>query len=355
MTEFIRIAKSTLKDYLRDEEINILKDQKFTAMLLQKKRITYGHSGRALNWPVRAARNGLTPYSDAQAASFVRLNREQRAEVPWRGYILSEAVTELERLTNRGREALVDYVSRLGEFMRDDLKYGFNAELYIDGTTSTNADRMMGLQSCLGDSGAAQYPSPDSTYAGLSTVLGNYGGALLSGSWPVGKFDPLYYFWSPIIADYTNSAWGASTNNWANNCIEVIRALIVHQRNLKGAQGSIDTFFMDPSMFISLKDALAAKERVLVERDGQNSGLVKAGFLDILNLDGVDLASEADCPINYTYGINFEALELCSMYDQLFDMTDMQDINTLSQKFVAGFWGNMKLNPRGLCMAYNEG
>lgn len=349
MSEFIRVVKSTISDFLKDEEINVLKNQKLTGLLMQKKRISYGHSGKSLFWPVRAARNGMLPYTDAAVLAFNRVNREQDADLPWRSYAMPEAVTKKEKLMNRGRQALVNYATRLGEFIRDDIKYNFNAELYVDGTTNANADRIHGLQSCLGNNGAAQYPTPNSTYAGLATNLGNYGGAPAAGStWPLGQFDPLYYFWSPTLVSYTNTAWGATSATWANNCLASVRKGKLISQNLKGRQGKTDLIVTDPSMYGDFLDAFSAKERIECRRGGESSGLVKLGFEDVVNFDGTDITSEADCPVGNGFGLSFDALELCSMQDQMFDLDEMDDINTLSNKIVGCFFGNLKMNPRGL-------
>lgn len=345
MSEFIRVVKTTISEYVKGEEKNILANQKLTAMLQAKKRITYNHSGKDLTWVVRKSRNSLSTYADGGTLTFNRVNRHLQATVPIVSYAVGEAITKKEKLMNRGREALVNYASSLGEMMVDDIKFGFNGELYKDGLGG-NADTLHGFQTFTGVTSNAQYTAPSDTYAGLSTVLGNYGGTALSGSWPTGTFDPEYYFWSPLVVNYTHASWAAGTDNWANNCIECLRKGIIFSKNLKGKDGMVDLVMMTPSMYADTLDAFDEKERIQVMRDGEKSGLVSLGFRDVVNFDGVDLTSEYDCPDTQAHGININSLELCSWQGQLFDTDDSEDIDTLADKLAVTFFGNMKANPR---------
>jgi hypothetical protein len=98
-----------------------------------------------------------------------------------------------------------------------DIEEAFGDELYVDGNASGNEGRIHGFESWLGNSGAATngyVATPSDTYAGLSTTLGNYGGTWSTPprntNWPDGKGDPEYDFWSPLLVDYTDTAWKAA-------------------------------------------------------------------------------------------------------------------------------------------------
>lgn len=354
MAVFQRVLKTTISDFLREEEMNIMKNQVITAMLMDKKRIKYNCSGTDLNWPIRSARGTMLPYSDGEANQFNRVNRHQRASLPWRGYVITEAITEMEKLMNRGEEALVKYSTELAEWMKEDLEYNFNAKFYLDQTVAANAEDITGLQSVTGNGGGSggtngNFPQPTATYAGVNCTLGAYGGSALNGStWPTGQFTNLYYFWAPLILSSNNSLWGASTNNWANLCTTLLRYGRVYNKNLKGQQGKLDCWIVDGTMFVQLQEATAAKERIQVERNASSSNLVKLGFQDVMNYDGVDIVYDNDCPANNAFGIHFDSLRLNCMYDQMFRSHDMDDINTLSNKLLVGFFGNLQINPRAL-------
>jgi len=349
MSNFIRIAKANISEYLKDEEVNILANQKVLALIQQKKRLSYNHSGTQMEWQVKKARNSITPYTDAAAMAFQRLNRHERAALEWRAYVVPEQVTWMEKLQNKGKEALTKYATNLGESIKDDLKFNFEDELFKDGNAAANAGRLHGFASCLGVTSNAQYTAPSDTYAGLSTVLGNYGGAVQSGAWPSGKFDAEYYFWSPLVVNYSHGDWAGGTS-WSDNAIEAMRNGILFQRNAKGKDGQLDLIVKTASMYSEFLNSLGEKERIQVKRDGEKSGLVSLGFTDVVNFDGVDVTSCYSCPDTQAYGLNFNELELCSLQGQLFDIQDAHDIDTMSDKFVGTFAGNMKMNPRHIVL-----
>lgn len=341
-----RIQKTTITKHFRDEEVNLMQNQVLTALMTKKGRVSYGHSGKNLDWPVRSARNGMSQYGDMGGINFTRFNRHQTATLDWRGYVSGELVSKMEKLANRGKEATVKFVSELVKSMEDDIKYNFAAELYKDGNATGREQAIHGFLSWLGYTGTNQYTAPSDTYAGLSTVLGNYGGALISGAWPSGKMDPEYMFWSPIIINYTHASYG-STATWAANCKDAIRDGILFSRNTKGGQqGKLDVIVCTASMYRDFLNTLDEKERIIVDRGAKNSELVAMGFTGVVNFDGVDITMDADCPDTQAFGLNFDSMELCSMQDQLFVPMTSEDHNTLTTKHTVDFFGNLRANPR---------
>ena len=160
MAEWKRIDKTTITEHLRKEEINILQNQKSLALLQQKGNVSHNHRGKDLDFRVRKRRNDMQTYGDAQQVNFDRVNRHEVATLPWGGYIVSESVTKKEKLMNRGREAIVNFVANLTEAMIDDIKYHFQREIYnIDGNAAGNEERIHGFPSFLAVSGNAQYRS----------------------------------------------------------------------------------------------------------------------------------------------------------------------------------------------------
>ena len=69
MAEWTRIDKTTIEEHLREEEINILQNQKILALFQLNKRISYNHSGKSMTWRVRKSRNTMQAYGDAQEIS----------------------------------------------------------------------------------------------------------------------------------------------------------------------------------------------------------------------------------------------------------------------------------------------
>ena len=340
-----RVQKTTIQQHLREVEENILQNQKITALMMKKGRVSYNHSGTKMTWRIKKARHGMSQYGDAQGVNFDRFNRHEVAELDWRGYIMGESVTKMEKLANRGKEAIVNFVSELTDSMIDDIKYHFASEFYKDGNAPGNEHAIHGFTSWTGITGSNQYTDPSDTYAGLLTTLGYYGGSVISGSWPSGKFDPEYYYWSPLIVNYTHSNWG-STATWAANCIAALRNGIIHSKNQKGLQGQLDMILMTASMYSDLLDNIDEKERIQIDRGAKNSEMIAMGFKDVVNFDGVDCTYEVDVPDTQAFGLNFKEMELCSMQGQLFVPGKDYDINTLSDQYTIDFFGNLRGNPR---------
>jgi hypothetical protein len=338
-----RVQKTTITQHLKEVEPNIMSNQKITALLTKKGRVSYNHGGKNLDWRIKKSRNSMTGYGDMQAVNFDRVNRHEVATLDWRGYMLSEAVSKMEKLANKGKEAIVNFVSELTESMIDDIKYHFAREFYLDGNGVGRDHAIHGFLSWLGFTSNAQYTLPDDSYAGLDTDLQAYGGAVISGAWPSGKFDPEYYFWSPLIVNYSHANFGSS---WAAGCIDALRNGIIFQKNSKGIQGQLDLILITAAMYAELLDQLDEKERIQVERGAKNSELISLGFKDVVNFDGVDVTYEVDTPADSGFGLNFKELELCSMQGQLFVPGKDYDIATLADRYTLDFFGNLKGNPR---------
>ncbi|MBY0513842.1 MAG: phage major capsid protein [Gemmataceae bacterium] len=347
-SDFVRVDKTTIGEQIKGEELNIVRNQKVLALMEGNGRITFNHSGKRMEFNVRKARNSLVPYGDGSGLDFARINRWEDAALPWRGYVASESVGKLEKLKNQGQWARVNFIAEITEALMDDVRFGFGSELYKDGNASGNENRIHGWKSFLGYTGTAQYTLADDTYAGLDTDLGALGGAAISGTWPDGQFDPEYDAWTPLIVNYTNSSWSAATDNWANNCIEVLRAGIIHNANQRGLkQGMLELILMTATMYADFLNQIDDKERIVIERNAAQSTLIKLGFKDITNFDGVDLSYESEVPSGEAYGINTKTQELKSMQGQLFVPSDDYDLDFLSDRYAIDFFGNLQCNPRG--------
>ena len=338
-----RVQKTTITKHLREVEDQLMQNQKITALMMKKGRVSYNHGGKNLDWRVKKSRNSMIGYGDMQGVNFDRVNRHEVATLDWRGYMVSEAVSKLEKLANKGKEAIVNIVADLTESMIDDIKYHFAREFYLDGNGAGRDHAIHGFLSWLGYTGTNQYTAPSDTYAGITTGLGDYGGSVVSGAWPSGKFDPEYYFWSPLIVNYTHASFGAS---WAASCIDALRNGIIFQKNAKGQQGQLDLILVTASMYSDLLDQMDEKERITVNRGEKNSDTVSLGFKDVINFDGIDVTSEVDVPDTQGFGLSFKDMELCSMQGQLFVPGKDYDINTLSDRYTLDFFGNLRGNPR---------
>jgi hypothetical protein len=351
-----RELNTTIHKYIREEEENILRNRKLLAMLKSRGRISTGMSGDLMDWKVRYKRAPLREYNESETLTFQRVNRHKTAQLPWRGYTATDAITKPEKLKNKGTEAIIKVYSRMGEDLMADIRENFSQELYEDGN-ATGSNGMHGLESCLGDTGTGATHGyivpPSDTYAGLSTTLGNYGGTWSTVSsnvnWPSGTGDPEYDFWSPVIVDYTDGSWAASTKTWPNTCEEAIRFMINKMMKNRSSKGTIDLILLEGELYRQFADKFAAKEQLTIKRGDRKGGLYSLGFEDVINIDGVDVTSEYGVPSAVGYGLSIDHMELCSLQDGLFvaELPDF-DIASYSERFSVDFFGNLKLNPRYL-------
>jgi hypothetical protein len=357
-----RELNTTIHKYIRQEEENILRDRKLLAMAKSKGRITFNHGGDLMDWKVRYKRAPMRVFRESETLTFGRVNRWKTAQLDWRGYAATDSITKLEKLKNKGTEAIIKVFTQMTENLMADIEEHFGDELYIDGNASGNSGRLHGFESFLGTSGAATngYVATNSdTYAGLDTALGTYGGnwdlQSAATKWPDGKGDPEYDFWTPLIVDYTDTLWSASTDTWANTCEEAIRYGINKMQKNKSRKGMMDMILLERELYRLLEEKQAAKERIVIKRGDRPGGLVALGFEDVINIDGVDVTSEYGVPVDSSgygvgYGVPMQHFELCSLQETLFkaELPDF-DLASYSDRFAIDFFGNMRCNPRYWC------
>lgn len=356
MADWSRIVNTTIKEYIRDVEVNVLRNRKVTAMLKQKGRITFNHAGDGMDWKVQYKRAPMQGYADTDTLTFSRRDRWKTAQLDWRGYAITDSMTKQERLKNKSTEAIVKIYDQIAKNLMDDMEDQFGDEFYIDGSAAGNAKRIHGIESALsgGSASAGNFiATPNKTYANLDTTLGAYGGTA-SGTWPIGTFDAHYDFWSPLLVDYTNTGWAATTKTWPNTCIEALRFGIIHTRKNKSKKGMLDFIILQDELYRAFLQAIDGKERIMIQRDKKSDGLVSLGFEDVQNFDGVDLTYEYGTPANVGYGWNIDQVELKSLQPQVFVPEGPDyDVASKSWRFSVDFFGNMTLNPRYLCKFKN--
>ncbi len=357
MSDWSRVVNTTIKNYIKGEEVNVLRNRKLPAMMKSKGRITFNHDGRSDVWRVRFRRGTMQGFAISDTLTFPQVDRWKTAELPWRGYAMGEAMTKLERLMNKGMSAIIKVYDELAKTMMEDMNENFSEEFYIDGNATGNGKRFHGLESFLSSSGVTRpfVANPNDTYGGLSCTLGNYGGTW-SGNWPSGRGDPQYDFWSPILVNYTDSnasGWEAATKTWQNVCLEALTYGIIKTQRSRSQKGSLDTIMLEGELYRQFIGRLAEKQRINIQSNSSNSTLIKLGFTDVQNYDGVDVTWEYGMPASTGYGFNFDEMELKSLQSQLFVPTGPDyDIASQSYRFSIDGFGNFQFNPRNFLKLY---
>lgn len=356
MDLWARVAATTIPKYVRGEEVNVLRDHPLLALLQQRGRIEFNVSGTRVEKRVRMRQAPLVGYADGDTLTYNRRNRWQVAVLDHRGYYVSDSAGKVEKLANRGQEQIVSLMSGMTERLMEDIKENFAMQLYVDGYATGNEKGLVGLESAFGNGGAAPngfVGLPSDTYAGLSTELGNKGGSWAtsggSTTWPLGKGSAEYDYFSPLIVDYTDTAWAAATKTWPNTCGEALRFGLHYAMKNVSRQGKTDLVLLDRELHRQFLDANDTKQVINVNR-GQPAALTALGFTDAINYDGVDLMKGFGLPLSngapLGYGLNVDQMQLWSMQGRLFVPTVDDDQETKATNVDIDFLGNLWFNPR---------
>lgn len=349
-SDISRIVNTTINDYIKGEVNELFRTRRIWAMLNSKGLITYGHGGDNINWKVRFKQATLSGFAYGDTISFAPVDRWKSAELPYRGYQMSDALHKIEKLKNRTKEGIVKYYSDLSTILMKEFKEKLPEELYVDGNATGNTKRFHGLESFFSVSGAsasAPIGTNNDTYAGLSTALGGAGGSW-SGNWPSGTGDAHYDYFTPIVVDYTSAVatasggWTSSTATWAARNEEVMAWGFLKAKMLC-ENHHLDVCVLDNELFRLFAQGQRAKEQINISRGDGSSGLVKLGFNDVLNLDGVDITTEYGVPATVGYGLPMDQIECRSMQDELIvaDGPDY-DIASKTDRFSMDLFGNLR-------------
>lgn len=351
-TDWARSIATTITNYLREEEIASLRKYKVFAALEGSGNIRTNMSGRGFQWEIQyrnhtpSGNNGETP------RSFARQNLWKNAELDFRGAQATDAIYKKEMLENRSAQALVNVAGRMASRLITSMEQYLAKEWVVDGNATGNELRFHGLESFMGTNGtinvttgaqraanaADPFASPSDTYAGLSTVLGAYGGSQKTGVWPNGEADPEFDFYSPVIANVTSTYYGGST--WAANCAKALREALHQTRRNDTKEDQIDMVLLNRRWYIDFLNTLDAKERVIV---GRTNGLRSYGFTDVFDFDGVEVSSENSIPVDTGYGLAIGNMELLCMTDQLMvSEGPFYDELTQQYRYVVSTLGNLK-------------
>lgn len=325
-TDWARAANTTLVKYFTDVEQTVLRNFAMGALLESQGRVTYNNAGRGWMWPIQYRLHDMTGNSGETPRNFTRTNLWKWANLEARGYQITDAITYKEYLDNKSEQGIIKVFDGLTERMQQSMRQRLGPEYFVDGSAAGHENDWHGLESMFAVNGtvnstdgtqraanAADFVGyPSDTYAGISTVLGNYGGANETGEvWPLGIADPEFDFYSPLIVNYTCTGFGGTSKTWAKQGDEALRYGLIHAQRNTNQAGQISTVFLNRSMFYDFKNLLDDKEQIQVNRN-QPDGLVALGFRNTINFDGAEITYENAVPSRVGYGIPIQAVELCS-------------------------------------------
>lgn len=353
MADTTNTIVATLKEFLRDYEDETLRSRMLTALLMKRGRIINNCSGRGPQWQVKWKRAVIQGNDGSGTVTFSEVQRYKQPSLPVRGYAIPDSISKRAMVINRGPEALINLAENITKNLTTDLDEQFSEEFYVDGNASGNEDRIHGVESFFGTNGTVTITTgaqrsanaadwvgyPDDSYADLDTDLGAYGGSQSSQVWPLGVATPDYDFYTPVIVNYTSTAFSGSADTWAQQCVEAMRFGITHSHRNKSAKGALDLIVLDRDLYRQFKEKQDSKERVNIE---VNDELREFGFKTMAQLDGVTITSEYGLPSTVGYGFNVDMMELRNYQDQLFVPEEDYDIASRRKRYVVDFIGNLK-------------
>jgi hypothetical protein len=351
-TDWARSIATTIVNHLREEEVASLRKYKVFAALEGSGNIRTNMSGRGFDWEIQYRNHNPSGNNGETPRSFARQNLWKNAELEYRGAQVTDAIYKKEMLENRSAQALVNVAGKMASRLLTSMEQYLAKEWKVDGYAAGNELRFHGIESFMATNGtinvatgaqrtanaADPFGYASDTYAGLSTVLGAYGGSQKSGVWPSGEADPEYDFYSPVIVNHTSTYFGGST--WAANCVKAVREAIHQTRRNDTKEDQVDMVLLDRRLFIDFLNTLDAKERVIVSR---TNGLRSYGFTDVFELDGVEISGENSVPANTGYGMAIGNMELLCMEQQLMvSEGPFYDEQTQQFRYVVSTLGNLK-------------
>ena len=355
--EWAGVVNTTTTHYLKGAEDHTVRDRIFLAMAKKKGRLMFNQDGKDIQWQVEAIQPTVEAYGDAGNIDFSRSNVYRTLTLDWRGYKVTDLMTEKEKLMNRGNAALINRYARIMPNLTKALTDKFGEELYIDGNATGNDNRIHGLESFFGTGTTAagdRIAEPSDTYGGKSTAvaqldttwddtLSTQPNSTISTDWPEGKGSSGYDYLSPKIGNWSSTAWGTGSTAWEDNCERVIGQMDIWATLGGGKAGKVDVCLLAGDLYYGYLNKQRAKQRIVVS---PTSPLRELGF-DSVNQEGIEIATEFGIGATVGYGINFDEMTLRAMYGQLFMPRGPEyDIKSDAYLFMVGFFGNATFNPK---------
>lgn len=362
-TDWARVIGTTILNYLREEELTSFRKFKVFAALEAGGKVVMNQGGLGLNWQVRYRNQPVSGNNGETPRVFSRQNLWVDANLPYRGYQVTDAIYKREMLENRGQAALIDVAGKMASRLQESMEQHLGKEVWVDGNAAGNELRFHGIESMMATDGTVKFDDgtkraanaadmfgwPADNYAGLNTGLGNMAGSQLEGVWPNGVADPEYDYWSPIVVNYTSTAFQAATgktaNTWSDNCVVATRQGIQQAKRNDTRESQIDMVIMDRQMYIEYLNTLDSKERVIVTK---TNGLKSFGFLDVFEQDGVEISTEYAVPAGCGYGLSISNMELRCMEGSLMTSEGpFYNEDTQAYRYVVSVLANLKFkSPR---------
>jgi hypothetical protein len=329
MAEWSRVVNTTISDYVKGEEVNILRNRKLLALLKSRGRITFNHAGdrRHQAGPVQAGPDDRVRgrgHAHLQPAGPV-----EDGQLDWRGYSVTDAMTKKERLMNKSTSRSSTSTPTSGRRSPTTSTTSSARSSTSTGTRpatpsgSTAIESFFGAGSVCMTNGYVVHPSD--TYANLRPDLGYYGGAWATSggnvTWPTGTGDAHYDFWSPLLV----SLHQRLVRGLDGHLGEQLRggpAVRPHQGKKNKTKTGMTRLHLARRRDVPAvpRGHRRRSRRSSSTREGRErpAGSSRLGFTDVTYFDGCEVTYEYGMPSGVGYGLNVDQMELMSLQGQLF-------------------------------------
>jgi len=359
MSEGIIAVQATAPRYLKGAVDNTIRNRLWLAMLKKHNRIKTGdHGAVSLTWDVEFSEPEIRQNGDAGQQVFTEHDAYRQLTIDVRGYVGTDRLTLKKKLMNDSPLAIVNLYDRKLPKLIKSMTNNFGNELYIDGYATGNGNRLIGMESFLGDDGntvaADLVANPSDTYADRSTALaalggtwssglgsGNYPNATIATDWPYGQGTSEYDYIAPKLINYTSSSWPTGSILWRDNCSAVMRRARTWCKSVGGEGRAPYCHMLSPELYDAFEDYQEDKFRTVVPHKSSQD----LGFEDTLNFNGAAVKHEFDVPAGVGYGLNLNEMLLSSIHDDFFYSFGPEwDTKSLSYLYLVGFFGNIRFS-----------
>lgn len=360
--EHLGTVRATAPKFFKGASDLTFRHRLWLAMLQRYGRVDFGvDSSYACVWDVEMSQPTVRQYGDSGDLQFNQHDALQQLTVNVRGYTATDRFSEKQKLMNSGSTQIVNEYKQKSVRLIKRMLQAICAELYVDGYAANNEQRLIGIESFMGDdgntTGADKIANPSDTYGGLSTALGDQGGnwstdettspnATAATDWPFGNGDSEYDYLSPLLLNFGSTNWSSGASGWKNNCESVMRFAKITQtsRGAMNENGQAPFLHMlSPSLFFDTQEYFAAKYRGWIPHQESHD----LGFKDTMMFEGAAVVHEFDCTGGVGYGIVPSMMELFCLTPQLYGWKGPEwAIEKMAYLYLCYMFGNLRFQPK---------
>lgn len=360
--EYLELVRANAPKYFKGESDLTFRNRVWLALMEKYGVIEYGvDTSYACVWDVIYRLPEVSTFGDSGDINFDEHSALQQLTVNVRGYKATDRLPKKQYLLNRGSTRISDLYKGKSERLLKAMRYNLCSEVYTDGYATGATHRLIGIESFVGSGTVAagdRVAMCDDSYGGLTTDLGDYGGtwsdsgvaanqynSTLSNDWPYGQGSSEYDFISPLLVNYSSTAWPSGSTSFIDNCEDVLRFAILAQRHRGALEGGSAPLvnLMGTRLYNDVLTYYSARNIQQI----QIPDAVDLGFPETINFEGAWLTHDYDCGANVGYIIQPDMMEFFTPQSQLFEV-EGPEWSTPDQAFlyIVSMFGNMRFQPK---------